>query len=180
MAGRGCIASHFFARPGARGPWARELGRPEAREPEAPDAGATRPKAGLQPRVSLFVLPMVALVVATFWFDRDFLSGIYCTLGGLLVALLGLRMLDFEDAFDTVLRGFISMIEPLAVVVASFIFKDVNDALGVPTYVVGVIEPVVTAELLPVAIFVSMALLSFITGSNWGIFAIVMPPIESP
>ena len=146
---------------------------------EAQETGATQPKAGLQPRVSLFLLPLVVLVGATFWFDRDFLSGIYCTLGGLLVVLVGSRMLDFEDAFDTVLRGFISMIEPLAVVVASFIFKDVNDALGVPTYVVGVIEPVVTAELLPVAIFISMALLSFITGSNWGIFAIVMPIVAA-
>jgi Na+/H+ antiporter NhaC len=148
-------------------------------EPGPPDAGATEPKPGLEPGISLFVLPMVVLVAATFWFDRDFLSGIYCTLGGLLVVLVGLRMLDFEDAFDTVLRGFTSMIEPLAVVVASFIFKDVNDALGLPTYVVGVIEPIVSAELLPVAIFVSMAVLSFVTGSNWGIFAIVMPIVAS-
>lgn len=143
------------------------------------DAGSTEPKSGLEPRMSLFVLPMVVLVVATFWFDRDFLSGIYFTLAVLLVALLGLRILDFDDAFDTVLRGFISMIEPLAVVVASFIFKDVSDALGLPIYVVGVIEPIVTAELLPVAIFVSMALVSFLTGSNWGVFVIVMPIVAT-
>ena len=142
-------------------------------------AGTTEPKPGLEPRMSLFVLPMVVLVLATFWFDRDFLSGIYFTLAALLVVLLGLRILDFHDGFDTVLRGFISMIEPLAVVVASFIFKDVSDALGLPLYVVGVIEPIVTAELLPVAIFLSMALVSFVTGSNWGVFVIVMPIVAT-
>ncbi len=143
------------------------------------EAHATVQKPGTEPRISLFVLPMVVLVLATFWFDRDFLSGIYFTLGALLVALLGLRILDFNDAFDTVLRGFISMIEPLAVVVASFIFKDVSDALGLPTYVVSAIEPIVTAELLPVAIFISMALVSFVTGSNWGVFVIVMPIVAT-
>ena len=143
------------------------------------DASSTEPKSGLEPRMSLFVVPMVVLVLSTFWFDRDFLNGIYFTLGALLVALLGLRILDFDDAFDTVLRGFTSMIEPLAVVVASFIFKDVNDALGLPTYVVGAIEPIVTADLLPVAIFISMAAVSFVTGSNWGIFVIVMPIVAT-
>ncbi len=150
-----------------------------APEPLTVDGREPGPKPGVKPRMSLFVLPMVVLVGATFWFDRDFLTGIYFTLGGLLVALLGLRILAFDEAFDTVLRGFISMIEPLAVVVASFIFKDVNDALGLPVYVVGVIEPIVTADLLPAAIFVSMALLSFVTGSNWGLFAIVMPIVAS-
>jgi len=141
--------------------------------------GDSGPMPGVEPRLSLFVVPMVALVGATLWFDRDFLSGIYFTLGGLIVTLIGLRILRFEDAFGTVLRGFASMLEPLAVVVASFTFKEVNDALGLPAYVVGLIEPIVTPELLPAAIFVSMALLSFITGSNWGIFAIVMPIVAT-
>ncbi len=151
---------------------------PTASPPLSVDA-ESGPKPGVVPRLSLFVLPMLALVGGTFWFDRDFLSGIYFALGGLIVALLGLRILEFDEAFETVLRGFISMIEPLAVVVASFTFKEVNDALGLPAYVVGIIEPVVTPELLPVAIFVSMAILSFITGSNWGIFAIVMPIVAT-
>lgn len=93
---------------------------------------------------------MVVLVLATFWFDRDFLSGIYCTLAALLLVLVALRILAFDDAFDTVLRGFTSMVEPL-----------------------------VTPDLLPVAIFISMALASFVTGSNWGIFVIVMPIVAT-
>jgi len=157
----------------ARGP----LGSTEAAPLELD--GESGPKPCVEPRISLFVVPMLTLVGATFWFDRDFLSGIYFTLGGLVVALVALRILGFDEVFGTVLRGFTSMIEPLAVVVASFTFKEVNDALGLPSYVVGLIEPVVTPELLPAAIFVSMALLSFITGSNWGIFAIVMPIVAT-
>ena len=157
----------------------RASGEPPSRSVPLAIDDESGPKPGVEPRLSLFILPMVALLGATFWFDRDFLSGIYFALGGLVVALLGLRILAFDEAFDTVLRGFTSMIEPLAVVVASFTFKEVNDALGLPAYVVGVIEPVVTPELLPVALFVSMAILSFITGSSWGIFAIVMPIVAT-
>ena len=162
------------AEPGGGSPVALAAAESLVADPSSLETKSA-PKAG----ISLFVLPMVVLVAATFWFDRDFLSGIYFTLGGLLAALIGLRIIAFGDAFDTVLRGFTSMMEPLAVVVASFMFKDVNDALGLPTYVVGAIEPVVTAEMLPFAIFVSMALLSFITGSNWGLFAIVMPIVAT-
>jgi Na+/H+ antiporter NhaC len=42
-----------------------------------------------------------------------------------------------------------------------------------------VIEPLVTAELLPVTIFVSMAAVSFMTGSSWGVFVLVMPIVAT-
>jgi Na+/H+ antiporter NhaC len=71
------------------------------------------------------------------------------------------------------------MIEPLAVLVAAFIFKDVNDALGLPAYVVQSIEPFLTADLLPTAIFATMGLVSFATGSNWGVFVIILPIVAT-
>jgi Na+/H+ antiporter NhaC len=71
------------------------------------------------------------------------------------------------------------MIEPLGVLVAAFILKDVNDVLGLAPYVVSTMEPLLTAELLPVAVFVSMALVSFMTGSNWGVFVIILPIVTA-
>jgi len=96
-----------------------------------------------------------------------------------VITILALRLLDLNDTFDTVIEGFKTMIEPLAVLVAAFILKDVNDALGLPSYVVSTMEPLLTAELLPVAIFLSMGLVSFMTGSNWGVFVIVLPIVTT-
>lgn len=138
-----------------------------------------QPKSGIKPRVSLFVGPMVALVATTMYFDNDFLIGIYITLGATLLVILGMRLLDLHETFDTVIDGFKSMIEPLAVLVAAFILKDVNDALGLPTYVVSVMEPLLTAQMLPLVIFLSMGLVSFMTGSNWGVFVIVLPIVTT-
>ena len=40
------------------------------------------------------------------------------------------RILDLHDTFDTIIDGFKTMIEPLGVLVAAFILKDVNDFTG--------------------------------------------------
>ena len=88
-------------------------------------------------------------------------------------------MMDMHDTFDTVIDGFKTMVEPLGVLVAAFILKDVNDTLGLAPYIVTSMEPILTPELLPAAIFVSMALVSFMTGSNWGVFVIVLPIVTA-
>ena len=54
-----------------------------------------------------------------------------------------------------------------------------NDELGLSLYVLNLVAPYLTAQLLPVAIFISMAGLSFATGSNWGVFVIVLPIVSS-
>ena len=88
-------------------------------------------------------------------------------------------MMSMNDTFNTIIDGFKMMVEPLGVLVAAFILADVNDVLGVAPYIVSLMEPILTPELLPVAIFVSMALVSFMTGSNWGVFVIILPIVTA-
>jgi Na+/H+ antiporter NhaC len=127
----------------------------------------------------MFIVPMTVLVLATLYFDKDFLIGIYITLGGTAVFILATRMLSMHDTFDTIVDGFKMMIEPLGVLVAAFILKDVNDVLGLAPYVVTTMQPLLTPDSLPAVIFVSMALVSFMTGSNWGVFVIVLPIVTA-
>jgi len=93
------------------------------------------------------------------------------------------RILDMHDTFDTIIDGFKTMIEPLGVLVAAFILKDVNDSMGLATYVVSTMEPFLTPELLPAIIFATMGVVSFMTGSNWGVFVgvfvIILPIVTS-
>ena len=138
-----------------------------------------QPRDDVTPRMSMFVVPMTVLVLATLYFDKDFLVGIYITLGGTAIYILATRMMDLHDTFDTIIDGFKTMIEPLGVLVAAFILKDVNDVLGLAPYVVSTMEPLLTAELLPTAVFISMAIVSFMTGSNWGVFVIILPIVTA-
>ncbi len=138
-----------------------------------------RPRPDIRPRVSMFVVPMLVLVGATLYFDKDFLVGIYITLGGTAIYILVTRTMDMQDTFNTIIDGFKTMIEPLGVLVAAFILKDVNDVLGLAPYVVNTMQPILTPESLPAVIFASMALVSFMTGSNWGVFVIVLPIVTA-
>ena len=138
-----------------------------------------QPKEGVEPQISMFVVPMVILIAATLWFDKDFLIGIYITLGCTAAYVMHARILDMHDTFDTIIDGFKTMIEPLGVLVAAFILKDVNDSMGLATYVVSTMEPFLTPELLPAIIFATMGVVSFMTGSNWGVFVIILPIVTS-
>ena len=151
---------------------------PEAAHIEAANR-SIKPRSDLDPPLWLFIVPMVALVAITMYADNDFLVGIYVTLGITLLVVMAMRLLTMHEAFDTVVDGFKTMLEPLAVLVAAFMLKEVNDDLGLATYVVTSLEPLLTRELLPAAIFVSMGLVSFMTGSNWGVFVIVLPIVVS-
>ena len=133
----------------------------------------------IKPQMAMFVVPMVTLVAATLYFDKDFLVGIYITLGATTIYILVSRMMNMNDTFNTIIDGFKMMVEPLGVLVAAFILKDVNDVLGLAPYIVTAMEPILTAESLPVAIFVSMALVAFMTGSNWGVFVIILPIVTA-
>ena len=54
-------------------------------------------------------------------------------------------------------------------------FKKVNDTLGLTTFVITHVQPIMTPGLLPMVIFLTMALLAFATASFWGLFAVAMP-----
>jgi Na+/H+ antiporter NhaC len=151
---------------------------PEAEHIEAANQ-SIQARPDIKPRMAMFVVPMVTLVAATLYFDKDFLVGIYITLGGTTIYILASRMMSMNDTFNTIIDGFKMMVEPLGVLVAAFILKDVNDALGLAPYIVTAMEPVLTAQSLPVAIFASMALVAFMTGSNWGVFVIILPIVTA-
>ncbi|MGB5331980.1 MAG: Na+/H+ antiporter NhaC family protein [Woeseiaceae bacterium] len=138
-----------------------------------------KPNPDVKPRIAMFIVPMTVLVLATLYFDKDFLVGIYIALGGTAIYILVTRMLSMNDTFDTIVDGFKMMIEPLGVLVAAFILKDVNDVLGLAPYVVTAMQPLLTPESLPAVIFASMALVSFMTGSNWGVFVIILPIVTA-
>jgi len=151
---------------------------PEAAHIEAANQ-SIRPKDGVSVGLWFFVASMVALVATTIAADNDFLVGLYVTLGAMVLYVLLRRLLSLAESFDTIIDGFKTMLEPLAVLVAAFILKEVNDDLGLATYVVATLKPLLTAQSLPAAIFVIMGLVSFLTGSNWGVFVIVLPVVAA-
>ena len=122
-----------------------------------------------------FFVPILSLIFFTWYLDANILNGVIIALGITIVSVLVQRLMPPAQVFDTMLEGFKSMLLPLGTVVAGFMLKEVNDQLGLASYVIGAVEPVMTPLLLPLVTFITMALVAFATGSFWGIFAVAMP-----
>ena len=122
-----------------------------------------------------FLLPILALVGFTWYLGADILKGVTVALALTLVLVAVQRLLSVTELFDTILEGFKSMLLPLGTVVAGFMLKEVNDDLGLAPYVIGVVQPLMTPEFLPLVTFLTIALIAFASGSFWGIIVVAMP-----
>lgn len=122
-----------------------------------------------------FLLPIIALLGFSIWYDLDVQLGVIVAVA-VTILLYGLqRLMKWGEMFEAVLDGIKIMVPALTIVVVAFMFKEVNDQLGLPMYVIETVTPYLTATLLPLVVFFTMALISFATGSSWGIFAIAIP-----
>jgi tetracycline resistance efflux pump len=127
--------------------------------------------------VSLFFVPILALILFTILSDIDLLIGVIAGILVTMVQYLVTRTLSFYEMCDTLLEGLKTMVPVLCILVAVFTFIEANNALGFTEYVIRTVTPYMTAQMLPVLVFVTMAFVSFTTGSNWGVFAIAIPVV---
>lgn len=73
----------------------------------------------------------------------------------------------------------IDFLIPIAtmIIVAALWMRQASADLNLPEYIIGLVEPFVTPHIYPMIAFLVVAVLGFITGSNWGIPAVCAPII---
>jgi Na+/H+ antiporter NhaC len=131
-------------------------------------------------KVHNFAVPMLSLIFFTIVLgnslsEPDVLKGVIATLLLTIVYYGAQRLMSISEMMDVMMNGFKTMLPAISTVIAAFIFKDVCDKLLLPQYVIENLSPYMTAQMLPALVFLSMAILSFATGSSWGIFAVSIP-----
>lgn len=122
-----------------------------------------------------FLVPLAMLVGFTVYFDIDVWMGMIATMLLTLPFYLLQRLMPLTEMLDQMVDGFKTMLPAIGICVAAFIFKDVCDQLMLPQFVVESLKPYMTPQMLPAMVFLCMAVLSFATGSSWGIFAVTIP-----
>jgi len=125
--------------------------------------------------MSVFFLPMLAMVLFTVFPSVDLLRGVIAGILFTFAYYALWRVMPILQVFDTCIEGIKSMVPVLAMLLTLFVFVEANDRLGLTPYVIDAVSPFITASILPVVVFVTVAALSFTTGSNWGVIAITMP-----
>ena len=129
------------------------------------------------PKINNFVLPLFAFMAATWYFDYNTLNGVVFALVFTLPLFLIQKLGSLGTLVDQILSGFVSMIQPMVVVIASFVLQRVNDELGLSPFVLDQVVPFMDAAWLPAITFLVLSVLTFTTGSFWGIYAIALPVI---
>ena len=125
--------------------------------------------------MSVFFLPMLAMVLFTVFPSVDLLRGVIAGILFTFAYYALWRVMPILEVFDTCLEGIKSMVPVLAMLLTLFVFVEANDRLGLTPFVIDAVSPFITAGMLPVVVFVTVSALSFTTGSNWGVIAITMP-----
>ncbi|GAL31648.1 putative symporter in putrescine utilization cluster [Vibrio maritimus] len=95
-------------------------------------------KAHSNPTMGLinFLLPMVVLVGASWYFGIDLLAGVFVAIIFTICFYGFQKLVTMNELFDAVYDGIKVMLLPLATVIGGFMLKSVNDSLGLTQYVI--------------------------------------------
>lgn len=124
-----------------------------------------------------FFLPMIALIAGTFYFDVDLLYGVI--IGTVVASAMYLikRKITFNDFSEAFISGFADMLLMFAIIISALTLQKVLAAIGMSDFIVSAVAPYMSPALLPAMAFVIVAILSFVTGSCWGVPAVTLPII---
>jgi tetracycline resistance efflux pump len=122
-----------------------------------------------------FFVPLAVLIGATLYLDKDALKGVMAGVAFTFLMYWVLKVMPFARLSDTVFEGFKSMIFALAILTMSYVLKKVGDQMGLTTYVINSVKPILSKQMLPVVVFLALSFISYLTDSSWGMYAVAIP-----
>ena len=126
-------------------------------------------------KVIYFLLPILVLLAATIYFDIDALKGVMIAVVFTFLYYMIIKVGNFKQLSETVFTGFNSMVFALAILMMSYVLKDVNDKMHLTQFVLNGVSPYVNKQLLPLLVFASLSVIAVTTGSSWGLYAVAIP-----
>jgi len=124
-----------------------------------------------------FIVPMGSLLIISWVYDIDILIGVISAVA-ISIVMFGLQgVMKWQELFEAVIDGVRLMVPALGIIFASFMLKDVGEQMGLSTFVIDTVKPLMTAELLPIVAFIAIAIVAFATAAFWGVLAVAAPII---
>ena len=139
-------------------------------EKEALDVGMKKGKA------INFIIPMLVLAGVTM-ITAEILYGIFASLVVCAIMYFPQKIMTMNEFFDGMISGFKDMMGVIGIITAAFILREMNNGLGLPDYVIGLVRDSLDPRLLPIVVFIIVSALTFAAGNFWGMAAISFPVI---
>ena len=127
-------------------------------------------------RLRVFLIPIGALIAITL-LGGDLFIAVVASIIICLFLYIPRKKMTFNEFCDLYMQGFCDMIPTIAIVFAAFIMQIAANDIGLPAYVIETVTPYLNGTLFPAVAFMVVAVLTFVTGSNWGIPAVCVPII---
>ncbi len=176
---------------------ARETGKllGDGVEPLVPEIKAVFPE-GYEPKFKNFLVPMVCLfgaIFATIFYTGNIVeNGLLGSFrnanitlaicmgfmgGGIGAGVVGVltKLCSVTKAFSIYVGGMAELINVPFILVCAWSVGGITNDMEVGAYLSGVVENYLTPGMVPAMIFLFGALISFATGSSWGVWSIMMP-----
>ena len=94
----------------------------------------------------------------------------------MLILYLPRKVVTFKGFMDSLAEGFKLMVPAVTILIFAWSLKGVGDALGLADFVGHIVGDNASASIfIPVVMFAAAVFLSFLTGTSWGTFAILVP-----
>ncbi|MGF0032178.1 Na+/H+ antiporter NhaC family protein [Bariatricus sp. SGI.154] len=123
-----------------------------------------------------FLIPIATLIIVQLVTDDMFVALVAAIL---VCAFMYIprKKLSGGKFCDLWIQGFADLVPALAIIITALFMRQASEDLMLSEYVIGIIQPLVSAKIFPMIAFITVAGLGFITGSNWGIPAVCAPII---
>ena len=121
------------------------------------------------------LLPLLVLVGATIYFDKDLFMGGLVAIFFTMFMILAQRILNVDEIVDCIIDGFKNMMFLFVLVALSYSFTGSLGLIGFAEYVVESIQDVLDPRIMPFILFSVFSTTEFMTGSNWDIYMITFP-----
>ncbi|MGI6733851.1 MAG: Na+/H+ antiporter NhaC family protein [Anaerovoracaceae bacterium] len=120
-------------------------------------------------------VPIVIMVIVVLMFDNDLVHGILAAIAVQAILYLSQRIMTLAEFMDSFFEGAKSMTNMAILVFFAFVLSAANTEMGLFEFLIGGLVKTVSPVMLPVLIFVVVALATFATAGYWIIQVITIP-----
>lgn len=124
-----------------------------------------------------FILPIVSLVAAAFYFDFDMVNGIMAAIIVEVVLYVIQGIVKVSDIVPIALEGIMDLVELTTFLVVSMTMASFVSKIGFTEFVVGAISGFITPWALPVVVFIAFAFTEYLVTFNWTLYLIALPSV---
>lgn len=123
-----------------------------------------------------FLIPLGVLVAVAVITD-DLLLAAVAALFLCFLLYIPQKILNAEGFLNAVVKGFADMLPVLMMLLLAFSLQNVTKQMGMVDFIIDAAKPYLSARAFPAVTFILLAVLTFTTGSNWGMSAVACPVI---